>query len=358
MLNKKYFEELESSWDRMKSCKKPIYVYGMGDGCEKLLNLCAEKQIKIDGIFASDDFVRGQNFCGYKVEKLSDIEKRCKDFLVVLAFGTSLDDIMERIDSISENHELIAPDMSVSGKNAFEKDFFLENFDRAQKAYDLLSDDKSRDVFENITAYKITGRLDYLKKVFSDEDEGFELLDLGENEIYCDLGAYNGDTVRKFCKVTNGKYRKIYAFEPDKRNFQKCVKNCINMDNIEFINAAAWKKDGVTSFDASAGRQAQISAAGGKKVCTRSLDLIFKGGECTYIKYDVEGADFPALEGSANTISEYAPKICCALYHHPMDYIDIPLFINSICGEYDFYMRQFKYYPAWETNLFAVKGVK
>lgn len=354
MFNKKYYESLESSWEKMKNAGKPLYVYGMGDGCEKLLELCRKKQIKISGIFASDDFVRGQSFCGHKVKKLSDVENETSDFMVVLAFGTSLDDVMKRIDLISQRHELVAPEMSVADDSAFEKEWLLENFSIVEKVYNILADEKSKKVFENLTAFKLTGNLEYLRVIFSDEEEAYSLLGLGENEVYCDLGAYTGDTVKTFLKNVNGKYEKIYMLEPDKHNFQKCLKNSLSLDNVELYNAAAWSDDSLLSFDAGAGRQAQLSEEGTKKVCARSLDSIVGNGKCTYIKYDVEGADIPALKGSRRLITNLKPKLCCALYHRPYDYIHIPLYINELNSGYKFFMRQFKYYPAWETNLLCI----
>lgn len=354
MFSKNYYENLESSWDKMKNTDKPIYVYGMGNGCEKLLKLCSEKQIGIKGIFASDDFVRGQSFCGYDVKRLSDVENENSDFMVVLAFGTSLDNVMKQMDLISESHELIAPEMSVADESAFEKEWLMDNFSIVEKAYDFLADDKSREVFENLTAYKISGNLEYLRKIFSDEQEAYSLLKLSESEVYCDLGAYTGDTVNVFLKEVNGKYKRIYVLEPDKHNFQKCLKNSLCLDNIELYNAAAWSHDTLLSFDAGAGRQAQLSDKGAKKVCARSLDSIVGTRDCTYIKYDVEGADIPALKGSRRLIVNCRPKLCCALYHRPYDYIHIPLYINELNSGYKFFMRQFKYYPAWETNLFCI----
>ena len=134
-----------------------------------------------------------------------------------------------------------------------------------------------------------------------------------------------------------------------KHFFQKCLKNLKANDNISFYNAAAWSVDTELSFAGGAGRQGRVDAAG-KKVRARSL----AGKKCTYIKYDVEGADLEAIKGSEYTISRYAPKICSALYHRPYDYITLPLYINSLCKGYKFYIRQERYYPAWETNLFCV----
>ena len=330
----------------------PVYMYGMGNGGEKVLKWCSDRGIEVQGVFASDDFVRGQSFCGYEVKKLSQIESDTSEFTVLLAFGTCLDDIMARIDSIEKKHPLFVPDVPVAGDISFSKDCFFEHEDRAKKVYDMLADEQSKKVFLGLTAYKITGKLGYLREIFTDEEKPSPLLGLQKGEIYCDLGAYNGDTVLQTVRATGG-CRKIYAVEPEKRNFQKCVKNCTDIDDIEFINAGAWSHDGIMSFDGGAGRQARLEEGAEGIVCARSLDSILDGRECTYIKYDVEGADIPALEGSHSTILRYRPKLCCALYHRCYDYIDIPLYISDMCPGYSFYMRQEKYYPAWETELYA-----
>ena len=54
MFSKEYFQSLESSWDRLKTCEKPIFIYGMGDGAEKLLDEFDRLGIKCTGVFASE----------------------------------------------------------------------------------------------------------------------------------------------------------------------------------------------------------------------------------------------------------------------------------------------------------------
>lgn len=350
-----YFSGLESAPQYILGSGKPVYIYGMGNGGEKVLGWCADYGIDVSGVFASDDFVRGQSFCGYKVKTLSEVESECGDFIILLAFGTALPEIMSRIEDFEKRHILLAPEVPVIAGKHFDKSDFMDRFDEAARVYDMLADDISRETFVKLTAYKITGRLGYLREIFTSPEKSGGLLDLGDSEIYCDLGAYNGDTVVEFVKSVNGRYRSIYALEPEKRNFQKCVKNCISLDNIEFHNAAAWSVDGEMSFENGSGRQAKVSGSGRGKICARSLDSVLAGRECTYVKYDVEGADIPALKGSENTVKRYSPKLCCALYHRCYDYIEIPLYINKMNSGYRFYMRQYPYYPAWETNLFAVK---
>ena len=331
----------------------PVYIYGMGNGGEKVLRWCAARNIKVEGVFASDDFVRGQSFCGYEVMRLSQVEDSAGEFTVLLGFGTCLPEIMARIDSIEARHPLFSPDVPVAGDKDFSREDFFADIDRAKRVYERLADEQSRRVFMALNAFKITGKLCYLRDIFTDDAKPSPLLGVQKGEVYCDLGAYNGDTVLQTVAATGG-CKKIYALEPEKRNFQKCVRNCIDIDNIEFINAAAWSHDTVLSFEGGSGRQARLDSGAGGRIAARSLDSVLNGRECSYIKYDVEGADIPALKGSAQTISRYHPKLCCALYHRCYDHIDIPLYLDELCAGYTIYMRQQTYYPAWETELYAV----
>ena len=61
-----------SVWDALRQETRPIAMYGMGDGAQKILNACEAFGIHIDEIFASDEFVRGHSFAGYRVKKLSE----------------------------------------------------------------------------------------------------------------------------------------------------------------------------------------------------------------------------------------------------------------------------------------------
>lgn len=352
MLNRSDFEKLPAWYDTLKSCGLPIYIYGMGNGCEKVLAAFEEQGITPTGIFTSDDFKRDREFHGYRLKTLSQLEAECDSFAVVGAFGTSLPEIMQRIEYLAERHLLVYPEMSVAGESYFKKDELLSRFENAQRVYGLLEDEKSRTTFDSVLKFKVTGDIGYLKE-YSEPSEAFEnILKLGNDEIYADLGAYNGDTVSEFISHTNG-YRHIYAMEPSRRNFSKCVRNCLGLDNITLINAAASDSDRVTFFSDGAGRQQAISETG-TPVSARSLDSILKGTECTYIKYDVEGEDIPALLGSRKTIEKYRPKLRTGIYHRPMDIIDIPLLINSMVPEYRLFMRRPRYYPAWDLELFAV----
>ncbi len=61
-------------WEYLKGSEKPIVMYGMGNGADKILAVCEKKGITVSDFFASDGFVRGHAFHGKTV--LSYDERR------------------------------------------------------------------------------------------------------------------------------------------------------------------------------------------------------------------------------------------------------------------------------------------
>ena len=67
-------------WERLQSETRPVVLYGMGNGAQKAFDECRRRGIEVSGVFATDEFVRGQNFLGYRVEKLAEVESRLDDW--------------------------------------------------------------------------------------------------------------------------------------------------------------------------------------------------------------------------------------------------------------------------------------
>ena len=95
------FIKEENVWSILKKENKPIVVYGMGSGAEKIIATLNEFGLEVSDIFASDEFVRGHSFLGYKVLKYSEVCEKYSDFNVVLAFATHLDGVLENIRKIT-----------------------------------------------------------------------------------------------------------------------------------------------------------------------------------------------------------------------------------------------------------------
>ncbi len=339
----------------LKETDKPIIIYGMGNGADKIIAQLEHCGVDVSGIAASDDFVRGQSFHDFIVKKISDFEREYEDFIIITAFGTALPEVMDNIFSLAERHTVLAADVPVYGDNIWTEEFCSENIDDIEKAYGLLADEKSRCIYENIIKYKLSGRLDYLKKSYSSKDEVFsDILRLGQNESYLDLGAYRGDTIDEFLSYTKGKYSYITALEPDRKNFAKLKAHISDMKNIRIFRMGIWSEDRDMSFEESLGRGSNVGQGRGNDLAVTSIDTLYAVRRVSYIKMDVEGSERQAIIGGINTIKRDKPKLNIAAYHRSEDIFSIPLLINSIEPCYKLYMRQHPYIPAWDLNVYAV----
>ena len=185
-------------WDMLAEETRPIVVYGMGNGADKLIDRFDKYGIKISDFFASDGFVRGHSFHGFRVKSFSEIKDTYSDFVIVLSFASNREEVLTLLEDIDENFELVIPDMPVAGVDEyFDKDFYNENYKEILEAYDRLSDKKSKEVYASIINYKLTGCMKHLLSAISDRNEIYSLLPCEKIHISVDAGAYNGDTVRE-----------------------------------------------------------------------------------------------------------------------------------------------------------------
>lgn len=353
-----FITEKLTAWEKLQAEERPIFIYGMGDGAEKIMQVFREKKIPLAGIFASDDFVRGHSFAGYKVRKLSEIEEQVDDFVVVLAFAAGYQSLVDKIVEIGKKHTLLVPDVPVAGGGLFTYDYCLEHAEELQTVYDMLADEYSKKVYANIINFKISGKIHYLMEVTTPKSEIYrKVIHLTPNEVYVDLGAYNGDTIKEVLQFTRDKYIRIYAIEPDRKNYKKLAKYTDGMPNVYTYNAVAWCTDTEVPFATKAGRQSAVSAFG-QTVPAIAVDSVLQGKVATLIKMDVEGCEREALWGCAQTIAHYNPKLMVSLYHRNEDMFSLPLLIQKLNPNYDIYIRHQLYIPAWETNLYAVPKKK
>lgn len=149
--------------------------------------------------------------------------------------------------------------------------------------------------------------------------------------IYADLGAFNGDTVEQFINwgqllgdITDCK---IYAFEPNP-NFQAEWDSVVERQSqhvreINFIQKAAWTDDKGLKLSiyqdptGSSVMEAKRWYGKGSFRDVESFDfsqwlMQFKGlGEKIYVKFDIEGAEYPILK---KMIADGTDKLCTLLF--------------------------------------------
>ncbi len=357
-------------WEHLQATEKTIVLYGMGNGADKILDICEKKGIPVREVFASDAFVRGQFFHGMRVRTWSDVKERygAENLLVLLAFATSLPDVLENIARIAAESELLVPDVPVFGDGLFDTDFVNAHHSELCAARSLLCDEESRLIFDSVVRYKLSGDLSTLLAARSDSAAAMrELIRPDRIRAAADLGAYNGDTVRELL-AHGARPEVIYALEPDKRNFRKLSEYAAGEARTHVIPvaAAAWSCRETLLFDGSGNRNASAgqnrsSALGERPMKTvelqaESLDAVLGGRSVDYIKYDVEGSEREALIGSRKTIAATFPTLLVSLYHRNEDLFAIPLQIHQEHPAYrGFYLRRFGGVPAWDLNLYVRK---
>ncbi len=348
------FEDLlttESSWEFLKKTPLPIAVYGTGNGADRVFEEFDRLGITVSAVVASDGFVRKRTFHEFEVKSISQLENEIGDFVIALAFASPLTEVIENIKNLSKRHKVIMPSVPVYESEIFNKDFLKDNLDEIQLAYSHLADEQSRRVFENIIRFQITGDLNYCFECETSKDEAFEILNLGENESFLDLGAYRGDTVEEFLKYAKS-YEKIVAVEPDTRTFKKLQLNCKNLENCTTLNNAIWSENCTLTFDGNKGRGASAKSQGEEKTAICVDYITEKYGDFSYINIDIEGAESEMLKGACLTLAS-RPKLCMAVYHKSEDIFALVNQIKEMNDDYKIYLRHHKHISFWDTNIYC-----
>jgi FkbM family methyltransferase len=336
-------------WEALRRETSPVFVYGMGNGADKILAVFERYAITAAGFFASDEFVRGHFFRGHKVHTLSEIEAAVPQFTVVCAFGSSRPEVLEKFTAISKKHKFYAPDVPVCGDNLFDRAFYEKNAEEIAEAEKLFTDDRSRRLYKDIIFYKMSGDISFLDGGSSSMGDIFkEAVPQKSDIVYADLGAYDGDTVRLF--ADHFSYSKIYAFEPNEKNFRKLQEKSKHLYNIVYINKAAWDKTEEVAFSDTDNRNNNAFSGGKKLISAARCDDFFTDADI--IKIDVEGAERQAINGLSENIKDGASLIC-AVYHRSEDIFEIPLMLKKMRPDYTFKLHKLPYVPAWDVFLTA-----
>ncbi|MDR0197128.1 MAG: FkbM family methyltransferase [Oscillospiraceae bacterium] len=348
-------------WEYLRETNKPLVLYGTGDGADKILSVMEKRGLKPSAFTASDGFIRGQTFRGFAVEPLDEIKKRLGNFIVLICFGTDRGDVLERLYALSEKYEVFAPDVPVAGEDVYDDKYLSSHADALAEARGLFSDEKSREVFDGWVNYRLSGRIDILDKICTPREEALSLLGVkgGGDEFFVDAGAYKGDTVDEFLRITGKKFRKIIAIEPDAKSFMALRRRFYALGSGVFIpvNAAAWSGETTLAFSARTGRgESAFSRGDGRRVeiAAVGIDGLCANEKPTLIKIDAEGAESEILKGAKSVISKHRPKIILALYHRARDMYSLPIEVRALNPRYKMYLRKTRCIPGWEFNLYAV----
>lgn len=264
-------------------------------------------------------------------------------------------------------------------------DILIDNKDKIEKVYYALADEKSKEILINKLAFSLRCSniqlfIDFLSS-FSEPvnlfgsipypDPGPEnyfyfnndVFSLANDEVYVDVGAYDGDSISAFvqaCNLNNVGYRKIYAFEPDPKTYNALIENTKDLDAVDCHQLGLWSEsanlDFMSSDNSGTPSGAKIVDGDGDfSIKTVSLDSFLQGEAVTIIKMDPPGNIIPeALKGAFNTIDKYQPKLVLGAYHSFEAIFEIPFLVHTKWPEYKLYIRH-NSWASCETDLYAIR---
>lgn len=286
-----------------------------------------------------------------------------KNVIVILMLGDPrsaleyLGDIVGLENCITYN-DLVLDELMTCNRT---DEYYAGSWDKLLQAFRMQSDEKSREIFANIFCLRVAPHLAWrsyegmcTKPQYFPED----IISLAECKNVVDCGAYIGDTLEEFVKLTGGKYEHYYAFELDCDNYvklQDTARIIGGEGKITCFPFGVWSEDKDISYGtmASADSLSIYNPRETQKARVVSLDKQLKGAVVDLIKMDIEGSEMEALKGCAGIIKEQHPVMTVCVYHRIEDMWEIPLYLKALYGDYKIYMRHHAEYWVAETVCYA-----
>ncbi len=231
-----------------------------------------------------------------------------------------------------------------------------EQADQVRAAYRLWADRRSREEYLAQVRDRALGDPSELGSPTPETSYFPEsLFRVRTDETFIDCGASDGDTIRELTPRCGGRFRRILALEPDPERFEALQRYAGSLPDaaasrISLRRCAVSSHRGSLQFDVA---RTALSASGGTAVDAIPLDELTAGLTPTFVKMDIEGAEFEALQGARRVISESRPLLAVCLYHRQDDLWRIPLLIHSLYPGYTHFLRAHAA-DGWQTVGYAV----
>lgn len=369
----------EISFEYKEFFNKKFIFFGASDFGIKVYNYLEKIKLENNILYFCDNDEKKWNkkVCGIKVISPKQLQDLCLDGITILVTSMYKDEIKSQLESIGvkESKYISFESLQVIFEDSKE---LVKNKHYIKELQNVLQDKYSLITLERLLKFIFTGDNDFLKDIIDNEQYFPEdIINLSEEEIFVDAGAFNGDTIKEFIKKTNGKFKKIYAFEPDNSNYiqvKKFINNFHLDEKIKLFKYGLYKSKSTIKFASNIGgcsrvienfevAREKLSIAGIHEIeflteiKTISLDEILNDKEVTFIKMDIEGAEMDALIGAKETILKNKPKLAICIYHDVLKHEDlwkIPLFIRNLNLEYKIYIRHHDGSGISETVCYAI----
>jgi len=350
----------------MNSSGLPLLFYGAGWYANLLYEIFIRYDLHISDVVVDSLEYKHQTpeFMGFEVKTFDEALDSCDqcNVLVAIAYGYRAFEEIARFENKLKDNKKINRYYYFDGSHfeynnevSLEYTFVEDHEDEFQELYNKLSDDCSREILVSYINQRISGGRNGalpLRDLYTDGLYFPEFIDLHEDEVFVDCGAYDGDSINAFiANMGSKKYAHIYAFEPDASSFDKLMKR--GYENMTAINKGVYSDGRTLCFSSKGNMSSALCESGDIEVEVDSVDNVLNGKRATYIKFDVEGAELAAIEGAKETIKAFRPKLAIEMCHKNEDLVTLPQKILSYVPEYKLYLRIHTMYSK-DLILYAV----
>jgi len=133
---------------------------------------------------------------------------------------------------------------------------------------------------------------------------------------------------------------RVFAFEPSP-TFVTCLEKTFSaVSNVEILPLGLGDR-AQDAYLAGNSLSGSVSEKNGVPIRITTIDRCFAGrsDRVDYIKGDLEGFELRVLQGAADTIRQFKPKIAFTVYHAANDWREILRYLHSLVPDYKYRLK-------------------
>lgn len=184
-----------------------------------------------------------------------------------------------------------------------------------------------------------------------------DILELSDSDSFLDCGATCGEMMQDLLKKQGERFTLFCALEADNISFPKLEAYRDSLPDsvkgkLRLYNCAVGATRAVVHFAHSGQTGSKISSEGLPVDCL-PIDELFADTPLTFIKMDIEGAEYDALRGAEKVMQRDQPILAICVYHTQDDIWRIPLFVRDLLPEHRLYLRSYEG-DGYQTVMYAI----